>query len=548
MTLVKVNKKQTIIHSLAEHRKPLFGYWDMGGHHQGIINKYREEDTRFDPNNNEITASELIDLPTALKRSAMINRETVSDKRYRYQEFYSDLYKNRLENAHLFDPVINQAIAIRCAHILGKGMKTILEPDPYIALGDDRNTKDILANIIPEDKQTGLMEYIKKVERITGIYAKYRRLCYDFFVGGRAGEYMLPANADTIEKYQLPEGTPAFLIDLDWKRMGQVKLDKNDNIDKVEYRDELRFPPSDNRPEDEESFGTFLNYNPDKKGRSLLYMTRMDPYYGRSIIQTILSVSEQNRMMNEQDLPEITKARWAPSYLFWSDKLSFEELQDFIADRNPAKDSVVRGEIHSQLIQADANPSPLSELRHANTRFMLMQLDVPSFIMKMEEITNRATAVSVLTTWRNLTLEDDRETFRQIMWDQFYKKLVMLYFRDDKEYDIIKADFRVGFMFQNLSVTDDESEAKVADLMMKNGAMTPKEARRRLNMPPEMEIDSMEKVLANNQNANEIGETKENVQNLVQGSKEQLVQAMKDKGLPSDLIASAEQFLSDRNA
>lgn len=548
MTLVKINKQKSVIHNLADFRKPLFGFWDMGSQYQGIINKYQGEDSNWNPNNNEIQASELIDLPTLLKRNMAISHETTDDKRYRYQEPYSDIYKNRLYNAYLFDPVINQAITIRCAHILGKGMRTVLEPDPYIALGDDRNSNEILADIITVDKQNGLMEYIKKVEKITGIYTKYKRLCYDYFVGGRSAEYMLPANADTIEKYDLKPGTPAFLIDLEWRRLGQVKLDKNDNIDKVEYRDELRFPPTDNRAKDEQSYATFLNYNPDAKGRSLIYLTRNERYYGRSIIQTILSTSEQNRMMNEQDLPEITKARWAASYLFWSDKMSMEELEDFIADRSPAKDSAVRNEIHAQLLQTDANPSPLTELRQANARFMLMQLDVPSFMMKMEEITNRATSVSVLSTWRNLTLEDDRETFRQLMWDQFYKKLVILYFQDEADFDIIKADFRVGFLFQNLSVTDDESEAKVVDILQKHGIETPTESRRRMNLSPAIEIDAMDKVLANNQNAREVGQTKEGIQDLVGGSKEQVIKMMRDKGLPSDLIASAEEYMNGRNA
>src|SRR5919107_5809048 len=110
---LKVSKDKRVIHSLVEYRKPLFGYWDMGAQYKGIRERASEEGDSFNPNN-EITASELIDLPTALRRSRMISRETVSDKRYRYQEPYSDLYKNRIENAYLFDPVINQAISIRC--------------------------------------------------------------------------------------------------------------------------------------------------------------------------------------------------------------------------------------------------------------------------------------------------------------------------------------------------------------------------------------------------------------------------------------------------
>jgi hypothetical protein len=250
-------------------------------------------------------------------------------------------------------------------------------------------------------------------------------------------------------------------------------------------------------------------------------------------------------MMNEQDLPEITKARWAPSMLFWSDQMSKEELEDFIVDRDPAKDSAVRAEIHSQVLQTDANPEPLSKLRESNARFMIMQLDVPSFMMKMEDVTNRATAVSVLSTWRNLTLENDRERFRQMMWHQFYKKLVILWFRQtDEEFDIIDWDARVGFVFDSLSVTDDESQAKVVDILQRHGIESPKESRRRMNLPAEMEeIDALEDVLANKQNAEEAGTNKDEVENQVGQARDDVIAQMKKKGLPSDMIAAAEEII-----
>jgi hypothetical protein len=513
-------------------RKPLFGYYDAAG-----ISERKTE--VFDPSNNERQASQLIDLPTALTRGLASSVDSSEDKRFRYRDPYSDRYKNRLLNAWYMDAVINEAIIIRCSHILGKGMRTILQADPYVVLGEEKDPKQILDDIISENEQNDLMTYIKKVERLTQIYEKYERLCIDNFVGGRSGQFMMPANKDTLAKYELPEGTPAFLVDLEWNRLGQVILDNNDRIAKIEYRDPARFPVPDNVPEAEKGYGRFLPYN------EMIYFTRNEKYYGRSIIQTILAVSEQNRMMNEQDLPEITKARWAPSMLFWSDQMSKEELEDFIDDRDPAKDSAVRAEIHSEVLQTDANPEPLWKLRESNARFMIMQLDVPSFMMKMEDVTNRATAVSVLSTWRNLTLENDRERFRQMMWHQFYKKLVILWFRQsDPEFDIIDWDARVGFVFDSLSVTDDESEAKVVDILQKHGIESMGESRRRMNLPAVMEeIDAIEDVLDNNQNAEEAQTTRDEVQDQVGEARDDLIALMKKKGMPSDMIGAAEDII-----
>ena len=529
MAVVKTNNRYFI--SNKDARKRLFGYYDASG---------QSEKLNFtDPTNSERQASQLIDLPTALSRGLASTVDSSEDKRFRYRDPYSDRYKNRLLNAWFMDPVINEAIIIRCSHILGKGMRTVLQADPSLVLGEEEDPQVILNDVINETEQDDLMEYIKKVERLTEIYDKYERLCIDYFVGGRSGQFMLPANNETLLKWKLPKGTPAFLIDLEWNRLGQIILDENDRINKVEYRDPARFPVPDNVPEEEKGFGRFLPYN------DMIYFTRNEKYYGRSVIQTILSVSEQNRMMNEQDLPEICKARWAPSMLFWSDQMSEQELEDFIADRNPAKDSAVRAEIHSQVLQMNADPKPLSDLREANARFMIMQLDVPSFMMKMEDITNRATSVSVLTTWRNLTLENDRERFRQMMWHQFYKKLVVLWFRQsDPNFDIVDWDARVGFVFDSLAVTDDESQAKVVDILQRHGLETEAESRRRMNLPPQMaEIEAIETVLDNTPNANAVGTTRDNIQDQVVAAREDLIAIMRRRGMPSDMIAAAEEII-----
>jgi hypothetical protein len=537
-----IPKRNNVFISVKKEREPLQGYWDISSNHEHIINRYRRDNVVFDPANNEKQASQLIDLPTALARNTGYSTDYSEDKRYRFRDPYSDKYKNRLANAWYFDAVINQAIVIRSSNILGKNMRTVLEADPYIILGTDVAPAKALSDVINEAEQKKLMDYIKRVERITGIYDKYESLILDHFIGGRSAKYMQPANKEAMAKYELPEGTPTHLIDLEWQRLGQIKLDKDDNIEKIEYRDASKFPVNDDTtPEDEKGYAKFLDYE------KLIYYPRNDRFYGRSIIQTILSCSEQNRMMNDQDLPEITKARWAPSMLFWSKEMSVEELQDFLEDRDPAKDSAVRAEIHSEKLQTEADPGPLSDLRVANVQFMIMQLDVPSFLMKMENVTNRATVVSVLATWRNLTLENDREKFRRAMWSQFYKKLVKLHFKDTADFDILTWDAQIGFIFNNLSVTDDESESKVIDILQKHGIESPRESRRRMNLPPEMEeVDAMETVLGNKQNAEEIDKSKEEIEDLAAGARDDVIALMKKKGMPQAMIDAAEKHIKNK--
>ena len=254
-----IPKHNKVFASVKKEREPLEGYWNISPQYGRIINRYRHDNTVFDPINNEKQASQLIDLPTALARNVGYATDYSEDKRYRFRDPYSDQYKNRLLNAWYFDPVINQAVVIRSSNILGKNMRTVLEVDPYIILGTDVAPAKALSDVINEAEQKKLMDYIKRVERITGIYDKYESLVLDHFVGGRSGKYMQPANKEAMAKYDLPEGTPTHLIDLEWQRLGQIKLDKDDKIEKIEYRDASKFPVNDDTtPEDEKGYAKFL--------------------------------------------------------------------------------------------------------------------------------------------------------------------------------------------------------------------------------------------------------------------------------------------------
>jgi hypothetical protein len=490
-------KKSKIFSFHSKERKPLQGYYDIASWTESYRKKFPVEQHLFDPTNYERQSQALIDLPAILKRDIGTRTDYNSeDPAWRFKDPYSDTYKNRLLNAWYFDPVIQQSIYIRTSNLLGKARQTRLEPDVSVIFDDRLESLTQISDVIKREDQKKLMEYIKLVEKLTMINKRYKYLLMDWFVGGRSALHKR-TDKKIIDKYspkakekgfKLHPDTPTNLMELEWWRLGQVKVDRWDDIAKVEYRDASRFAPSESPPEDEKGFGKMI------PAEQLIYMTRLEKRYGRSIIQPILSVSEQNRMMNEQDLPEIFKARWAPSGLFTSETMSQEELAEFIEERDPSKDTGVKGKMEYIKLSTDADPEPMTKARHENSRFMLMQTDVPSFMMKMEEITNRATSASVLAAWRSLTLENDRTEFRELMWEQFYQPLIILYMQanGDPDFDIIDFDAKIAYAFQNLTFEDDKVSAEVADLLQKNGIESIVESRRRMNMPLQMEMGEMD--------------------------------------------------------
>jgi hypothetical protein len=488
---------KVFVFSPDKKNKPLLGYYDISSWSDSYKKSLKVEDEYYNPLNFERQSQALIDLPTILKRDIGTRTDYNSqDPAWRFKDPYSDTYKNRLLNAWYFDPVIQQSIYIRTSNLLGKARQTRLEPDISVIFDDKIDSLTQISDIIPKEEQKKLMEYIKLVEKLTRINRRYQYLVMDWFVGGRSALHKR-TDKKIIDKYRpkakekgykLPDETPTNLMDLEWWRLGQVKVDQWDDISKVEYRDTSRFKPKEKPPEDEKGFGMMIPIE------QLIYMTRLEKRYGRSIIQPILSVSEQNRMMNEQDLPEIFRARWAPSGLFTSETMSQEELAEFIAERDSAKDTGVKGKMEYIKLSTDADPEPMTKARHENSRFMLMQTDVPSFMMKMEEITNRATSASVLAAWRSLTLENDRTEFRELMWEQFYQPLIVLYMQANGEpdFDMIDFDAKIAYVFQNLAFEDDKTQAEVVDLLQKNGIESIVESRRRMNMPLEMEMGDID--------------------------------------------------------
>lgn len=490
-------KAKVFVHSESKEREPLLGYYDIAPWYKSYRKSFNEiEDQFFDPTQYEKQAQALIDLPKILTRD-IGTRTDYNEKNpaYRFKDPYSDTYKNRILNAQFFDPVIQQSIYIRTSNILGKGMRTIIEPDQNIATIVDEKldeVKDIDSLLKPNEKQ-GLMEYIRFVEKVTQIQSHYKYFIHDSFLGGRAAMHKR-TNPKIIAKYKdkfgwtLHEDTPTNLMDLEWWRLGQVRVDRWDEVDRVEYRDASRFPPPEDPKEEEKGLGYMVPIE------QLIYGTRLEKRYGRSVVQPILSVSEQNRQMNEQDLLEITKARWAPSGLFTSKTMSQEEGVEFIEERKSASDSFVKGEMEYVKLSSDADPEPLTKLRGENVTYILMMTDVPSFMMKREQITNRATSAAVLGAWRNLTLENDRTEFRDLMWEQFYAPLVELWFRANGEanFDIFDKDIKVGFIFNNLIFEDDKTQAEVVDLLQKNVVETISESRRRMNLPPNMPEDELQ--------------------------------------------------------
>jgi hypothetical protein len=497
-------------------RQPLLGYYDISSNAQWYKDRALmagETNEDFNPTQHERQAQALIDLPRLLTRDLGVRTDyNAEDPAYRFRDPYADTYKNRLLNAWFFDPVIQEAIYIRTSNILGKARRTRLEPDANISTIFDEELDEFtdMDEIIDKDERVQLIQYINFVEKLTKINQHYHYFVQDRFVGGRAAIHKR-TNPKTIEHYQrskvnganrfgwkIHEDTPTNLMYLEWWRLGQIKVDRWDEVEKIEYRDSSRFaPPEEGRPEAEKGLGYMIPTD------QLIYGTRIEKRYGRSIIQTILSVSEQNRLMNDQDILEITKSRWAPSGLFISKTMSDEEMANFIADRKAGIDAGVRGEMDYIKLSNDADPKPLADLRKDNVRFMLIPLDVPSFMMKQEEITNRATSAAVLGGWRALTLENDRTEFRDIIWEQFYAPLIVLWMQANghKDFDMIDFNAKIGFVFQNLAFEDDKTQAEVVDLLQKNGVESIGESRVRMNMPRQMEEEEVDLLLQDEREA-----------------------------------------------
>ena len=117
---------------------------------------------------------------------------------------------------------------------------------------------------------------------------------------------------------------------------------------------------------------------------------------------------------------------------------------------------------------------------------LLMGVGVPKSIFKSEEMTNRSTAEITVNIFQNIKLANERKFISYIMWKQWYRDLLAIFFKDE---DYLDLDIKVELEFQIRTFTPFVDKAQPLQEAFLNGGITRSEWRTGIDHTPVADED-----------------------------------------------------------
>ena len=436
----------------------------------------------------------------------------------RFIAVYNDEYNNRLANAWEFDYTIRGAVNRLVFFILGKtdSIKTTLYPNIREQIQSEYQAKNELAKVnimrsadeiadqlmgsqFSEQEQMKLQEYIDNTDRVTRLYPSLQKPLKSSYIFGRSALW-IQRTPDGIPELNMPAGSPIALKPLNSRYLGQVKINTvNWNIDEIEYNDPSARIQKEGNPDKMVDEGNTSAAPPPQTNNGtdstiwmpindLIYFTRDDDnvvgdslHYGLSTVQTILSLSEENRRINQRVMPEIHESMWS-GYALWSfPGWSQADIDKFLLTVKPGKNITSNSpDINVQSIALQFDEANLLNVRDSNEKKILGAFGVPDFLLNIKGAAAQKTMGDELIAFQESIIEAERAWIRDILDEYWYRRLLHAYFPDDQ---YIHIKLKVVTDFKNISFESFFEKALALETLVSNKLMTPKEARELLSLP-----------------------------------------------------------------
>lgn len=364
----------------------------------------------------DLMKAQLAALPPDLRTKVLQNPKMLAWIE-KFIDPYDYEYKIRLVNAYENDHIIQSAIDRKIDFIFGR--QTGFEFRPLLSMFNINQSpaeaKQALDAVLGQSDRDSLQKFVSKVDYITEFQPTSKALCVSGMVGGRGGAFI--EKFDEPNKYGFPEGTPMILKPLNFTYMQQVGVHPDSwDLLYVRYMD---------FPQDRQYIAA----------QDLLYVTRNDNhitplslYYGRSDLRPILALSEVNRMLNEQDFPEIAAKMWAGTGVWKINSMDDAQIKKFGQSILPGVTAVVNQQAEYIPVAISHDIRGLLELRSNNIIEILAQLNIPSPLMNREAMTNRATMEEVIKAWTASVLSEERNWWGAMINRQWYMTLLSLWY------------------------------------------------------------------------------------------------------------------------
>jgi hypothetical protein len=432
---------------------------------------------------------------------------------------YSDEYMNRLSNAALFDDVISAALDKLAYFTLGVSdeIRGILYPESVRPLKSELEAKNALKEIkiiknalgisnsivssyLSDQEIDQFEKYIHYTDKIAKLGSFLKKNFKAAHVFGRSASYIEYTENEIPDLY-IKAGSPIGFKPLKSQLLGHVVLDKETwEMKALEYRDPtLKFKEyvdlgiKQQQLEDQQAglvtdTGQQIRYI---DSNSILYFVKNnnnfmrdddDFWFGHSTLQSILSLSEENRRLNSIVIPAINQGMWAGTIVWTFPKYTESQIRQFFSFIKPGGHIGVGDDlIKHDVVDMKYDLAGLLNLKNELKRQMMSAFSIPSFLMNFENVTNRATAETVLIGFNESTIQAERSWISDILDDQWYPKLFAAYWPDDAFIDI---KMKINIEFSNVAFESFLEKAVAIVALMEKGLLTLTEARNILKLPP----------------------------------------------------------------
>lgn len=374
--------------------------------------------------------------------------------------------KITLANAHESDPYMKRQTGFYTKYVFGDEIKPMIAPLQVETPKSRGENDDLVDKIITSKERKGFMKFVGQVNYISNIHSHMQKIWNQSYVFGMAAGWktlslveMMNVKRDT----RIPIGTPVKIKPLDGFYLTNIHQDV-DTFDPKFFEyvnpnvtlDEVR------NAKDEPITEISLRANTKLRGQAvflpydrLIIVKRQNigatpntSVYGISPILPILYISENIRRIDEKIFPEINEGMYAGVGIFSVPEDSKYDIEQLALDLSTAGTRIVLNEEIKYIpIPVDFKMDHMINQKLHMIKSEIMALGMPESMFFPTD-TNRSTLEILINIWQNVDLKEERKLLQEIMWDQWYKDLMKIYFPKE---ELIDLELTVKLEFKNKS-------------------------------------------------------------------------------------------------
>lgn len=408
----------------------------------------------------------------------------------KFKDPYGVEFKRLLWDMYCNDYIAAEAVNIKNWAAHANQTRPTLIPKGRRVYESTEDLNKALDKAMPgEDKRNELVDYVERVDGITGMAYYKQDLAKQATVGGRAALF-IETFEDEGNPYDFPVGTPAVIKPLHWSYLNQVRVDTGSwKFASVRYTD---FETQDDP----------LVFIPASK---LIYVTRNDHmitpnnlFYGLSDFHSIWKISNIIRQCEEVDIPEIVTSMWAQAGYFKFANMNTNEMDTFMASIGPGLYRGFNNRVEYVPVPLKHDGWFIITLLQNMISHMLMKLRVPEFLYSMSKATSRSAVEIEMNVFRDIVLANERWWLERHMQEQWYSHLVGLW---TGEMDPRKQTVEIQQQYAPFNFEDILAKANSMELLARRYFIDRFEGRQMIGLPPHNKnLDA---------NVNEIGQLKD---------------------------------------